>query len=712
YTKLNNDVTDNPPLPIPITSRSGSAVRSCWGMGGRKMARALRLLLTASCVVLACACGVSVAADPPYPDDWLDPMDMVNYNPTSRTMRRGEGKPAGTAQAKDEALQKLQDELLSVGGELSSCLAQTSATDEEKRCRHELHECRGQRAPDPDSRARSTLTRYLRRLLKEIARVGQPSDSEPELHYDGHFEVRLEDMHALAAFTLDSNGGATATATNNGEFPAHAVSALLERAPVRLREHDPQRWLWSFANSFGVEAATVAWVLVALLAVVMIVATELWSYVSWLTQMWRFMLVIFFLSIPWTWLHLYKVAFAERQARLSLNPPPAQCTGSGPRSWLDSLAEWSRQTFTLQDDPCFAYHRDLIVDPFLEVPPTKALMVTLVTFVLEPAKYFGQALSDFLRATYRNLPLHLQLLATIIILTCIAGLFWCMAQGRGQPRERRLPMLEDEEPQGPRGAPRLGSRPTPRLRAAPGDRARQREIGARGDPGAQAEAEEEPPSDEDERPDGGGGGGGRVQDVEQQPALRRRNVSKREEPTERMEAPDGNREPPIKLREASAKLRVWPGRENERRMEPRDPPGGGAEAPGADDDDGGGGGEEGGDAAPDAFRSVNYSAPVQETEPSSPAAAAASLRRAELPNAAERDPVTFGEPKDGPRAGDPWADGKVGAGVDVAVVEEVASGSVIVAARHPPPGIPRPRRPYGLTGETRRATEGGGGMNE
>ncbi|XP_075919029.1 chloride channel CLIC-like protein 1 isoform X2 [Petromyzon marinus] len=673
-----------------MTSRSGSAVRSCWGMGGRKMARAMWLLLTASCVVLACACGVSVAADPPYPDDWLDPMDMVNYNPTTRTMRRGDGKTAGTAQAKDEVLQKLQDELLSVVDELSSCLAQTSAADEDKRCHNELHECRGQRAPDPDSRARSTLTRYLRRLLKEIARVGQPSDSEPELHYDGHFEVRLEDMHALAAFTLESNGGATATAS--GEFPAHAVSALLERAPVRLRQHDPQRWLWSFANSFGVEAATVAWVLVALLAVVMIVATELWSYVSWLTQMWRFMLVIFFLSIPWTWLHLYKVAFAERQARLILNPPPAQCTGSEPRSWLDSLAEWSRQTFTLQDDPCFAYHRDLIVDPFLEVPPTKALMVTLVTFVLEPAKYFGQALSDFLRATYRNLPLHLQLLATVIIMTCIAGLFWCMAQGRGQPRVR-LPMLEDEEPQGPRGAPRLGGRPPPRLRAAPGGRARQREIGARGDPGAQAEAEEEPPLDEEERPDGGGGGGGgdRVQDVEPQPALRRRNVSKREEPGEGREsvggeweavgggkeavgggreAPDGNREPPIKLREAPAKLRDGPGRERERRMEPRDPPGGGAEALGADD----GGGGEVGDAAPDAFRSVNYSAPVQETEP-------VSLGL----------PVTFGEPKNGPprrrplgrrdNGGDDGGDGGDGGSATALARRQSGWSNAVAAAR-------------------------------
>ena len=37
-------------------------------------------------------------------------------------------------------------------------------------------------------------------------------------------------------------------------------------------------------------------------------------------------------------------------------------------SWV---SDWYRTTWTLQDDPCNEYYKDLMVSPFLLVPPSK-----------------------------------------------------------------------------------------------------------------------------------------------------------------------------------------------------------------------------------------------------------------------------------------------------------------------------------------------------
>lgn len=43
----------------------------------------------------------------------------------------------------------------------------------------------------------------------------------------------------------------------------------------------------------------------------------------------------------------------------------------GSFSYLFSLLEWFRSTWTLQDDPCKKYYEVLMVNPILLVPPTK-----------------------------------------------------------------------------------------------------------------------------------------------------------------------------------------------------------------------------------------------------------------------------------------------------------------------------------------------------
>ncbi|KAJ8279121.1 hypothetical protein COCON_G00061870 [Conger conger] len=216
------------------------------------------------------------------------------------------------------------------------------------------------------------------------------------------------------------------------------------------------------------------------LIVVVIICTELWSTVSWFVQFKRVFAVCFFISIAWNWLYLYKVAFAEHQANIvKLESFNEKCTGVKKIDWKDNLSEWFRSTWTLQDDPCMKYYELLIVNPMLLVPPTKAISVTITTFITEPLKHFGQGISEFLRALLKDLPITLQIPVLLTIVLAILVFMYGSAQaaiqhvlprplgGRQNPppavaAQGPVPQLREAAPDQPAGGDAPLQAPPPR----------------------------------------------------------------------------------------------------------------------------------------------------------------------------------------------------------------------------------------------------------
>ncbi|KAF5894710.1 chloride channel CLIC-like protein 1 isoform X2, partial [Clarias magur] len=102
--------------------------------------------------------------------------------------------------------------------------------------------------------------------------------------------------------------------------------------------------------------------------------------------------------------------FADHQAEMvKMEPFTNKCIGMNKIDWLDNIREWYRTTWTLQDHPCKKYYQVLIVNPILLAPPTKAITVTIVSFITDPLKQFGQGISEFLIALLKDLPVTLQM---------------------------------------------------------------------------------------------------------------------------------------------------------------------------------------------------------------------------------------------------------------------------------------------------------------
>ncbi|XP_061739038.1 chloride channel CLIC-like protein 1 isoform X2 [Nerophis ophidion] len=330
-------------------------------------------------------------------DDWLDPHDMLNYDATSKTMRKPvearhfNGATSGDASAHDPG----QTEMTSLCYKQVADL-RTQIQVGEKRVESLLQQ----------PTCIPVFKRFIRRLVRDITRLGLPADST-ELHYDAHIKVSRQGVSEMEMFLEGEESWQTG-----------ALDSALSQLLVDLRAHDYPAWRWRFEDTFGVELDTLLKLLLAVLVLVVAVSTELWSCVSWCVQFKRLFVVCFLVSIVWNWLYLYKTAFAEHQKNMvMMDSSNDKCTGVKAIDWSDNLKEWFRSTWTLQDDPCKKYYEVLMVDPILLVPPTKAISVTMTTFITEPLKHIGHGISEFLRALLQDLPITLQIpvLLTIVL---------------------------------------------------------------------------------------------------------------------------------------------------------------------------------------------------------------------------------------------------------------------------------------------------------
>lgn len=330
-------------------------------------------------------------------NEWLDPYDMLNYDASTKTMR----KPTEPASYDNVGTKRREYNQDSSQTELTSCKEQVEDLQKQNEDQKKTIKLISQQPT-----CSPVFKRFLSRLLKEIQRVGVPSDST-DVFYDAKVKLSKQAMTEIQTLLEGEDRWRTGALDN-------AISQIL----VDLKPHDYEAWKWRFEDTFGVELDTVLKIGSFILIIVVIISTELWTTISWFVQFRRLFAVCFFVSIIWNWFYLYKIAFAEHQNNIvKMEGFNAKCTGVKKIDWSDSLKEWFRSTWTLQDDPCKRYYEVLMVNPILLVPPTKAISVTITTFITEPLKHFGQGISEFLRALLKDLPVTLQIpvLLTIVI---------------------------------------------------------------------------------------------------------------------------------------------------------------------------------------------------------------------------------------------------------------------------------------------------------
>ncbi|XP_077188928.1 chloride channel CLIC-like protein 1 isoform X2 [Paroedura picta] len=356
-------------------------------------------------------------------DEWIDPTDMLNYDAASGRMR----KPDEVNQDASEN-KKIPQETVAAGHSLdvSKCQRKLDSAiqkleEYEKKERAKLYE----------SNSIHVFKRYLNKILIEAGRLGLPDDNIGDMHYDAEIILTKQTLNEINRFLIEEG------------WKSAALDDALSDILINFKHHDYEAWKWKFEDVFGVDPYNIFMVLLCLVCIVVIVATELWTRIGWLTQLKRVLFISFLISFGWNWMYLYKVAFAQHQAEVAkMGNFDNVCAEK--IHWSDGLLEWLRSSWTFQDDPCQKYYETILVNPIWLVPPTKALAVTFTNFVTEPLKHIGQGIGEFIRALMKEIPVLLQL--PVLIILAVAVLSFCYGAGRSVTALRHLTYQERQNP--------------------------------------------------------------------------------------------------------------------------------------------------------------------------------------------------------------------------------------------------------------------------
>ncbi|XP_028613132.1 chloride channel CLIC-like protein 1 [Grammomys surdaster] len=369
------------------------------------------------CSRLLCGCLLLITGYA-HDDDWIDPTDMLNYDAASGTMRKSQVK-YGTSE-KEEVNPDLSD-----AKELSDCLHRLDSLT------HKVDNCEKKKMKDYESQSNPVFRRYLNKILIEAAKLGLPDEDKVDMRYDAEVLLTRQTLLEIQKFL----GGE--------EWKPGALDDALSDILINFKRHDSEAWKWQFEDYFGVDPYNVFMVLLCLLCIVVMVATELWTYVRWYTQLKRIFIISFFVSLGWNWIYLYKVAFAQHQADIAkMEPFNNMCVVK--MDWTGSLWEWFRSSWTYKDDPCQKYYELLLVNPIWLVPPTKALAITFTNFITEPLKHIGKGTGEFIKALMKEIPVLLQI--PVLLLIAAAVLSFCYSAGQSIPMLRLFGGPEREPP--------------------------------------------------------------------------------------------------------------------------------------------------------------------------------------------------------------------------------------------------------------------------
>ncbi|XP_051977205.1 chloride channel CLIC-like protein 1 isoform X2 [Xyrauchen texanus] len=235
-------------------------------------------------------------------------------------------------------------------------------------------------------------------------------DANIVMHYDTEVKLSKQSVAEIQKLLNDENSWTTG-----------GMDEALSQILVNFKLHDHEAWKWRFEDTFHVDIYTVMEILMCVLIICLIMLV-VWP---WFFQFKKWFTVCFFISIIWNWFYLYMLAFSEHQKNVvQMESFNEKCSGMKQMDWKDSLSEWYRSTWTLQDDPCKKYYEVLVVDPILLVPPTKAITVTITSFVTDPLKQIGQGINEFIRASLKDLPITLQIPVLFIIALAIVVLLY------------------------------------------------------------------------------------------------------------------------------------------------------------------------------------------------------------------------------------------------------------------------------------------------
>ncbi|XP_006819743.1 uncharacterized protein LOC102802867 [Saccoglossus kowalevskii] len=259
---------------------------------------------------------------------------------------------------------------------------------------------------------------HLKQFIRKLVTGMRGSLDADDLRFDFYIELTSNELTTLKKFIDHDDGN------------IHDVRDILVHMIQHIQRSDRSFNVYRvyIEEMFNTQLETlliyVAFVSTLVACCFAVVTMEIRTNINWYRQIFKALVLLFFISIPWNWFLMYKKEVANKQSTV-MKDIPEHCR-AGDKSVFGAMMSLYRSAFSFDSNPCAMYHEAVLIDPLWEVAPSQAIAVTVSKFVFKPLELFGEAFGKFFNSFFKDLPMHVWPIATVLLVLFVVILLIMM----------------------------------------------------------------------------------------------------------------------------------------------------------------------------------------------------------------------------------------------------------------------------------------------
>lgn len=348
-------------------------------------------------------------------DDYVDPYDMINFDPASVRMKTS-GKPKTASgdtnfspkdsQGKCEQTDSCPvpphpEKSDTVSTDSDAERSELTASKQQKKDAALREECSKVKQSLQTSTALSR--QYVNKLVNLLERTVGTASSSVDINL--LLKVSYHDIAKLRKFGQGSS--------NEIHDVYETLNHMVLSASESLQPGSSVYWL---ELKTGL-SAEVLWYILAIAICSLVILTVLAKVTLTFGLLGRLLFVAFVISVIFTWIEMFQKHRADQDKILMIEKLSDRCPKMDELSFFGKITTYVSSTFTFQNENCREYFEAMLVNPFVKASPLEAVSVAIVKTVVTPFGIIGTAIKDFYVGLLKDLPFQHQM--TILIILCV-----------------------------------------------------------------------------------------------------------------------------------------------------------------------------------------------------------------------------------------------------------------------------------------------------
>ncbi|CAL1536694.1 unnamed protein product [Lymnaea stagnalis] len=351
------------------------------------------LLLSLAVITLVCT-------DQAHDEDYIDPMDLFNFDPINMRMKKESDEVTTNKAPQPGFTQTDSPTTNSEPKDESDSVAKEMFTQKTESC-------------SADTKLSTVAISLLRQYAMILVNNLESKDiSNTRSDINLRLRVSRHEIYKLKQFGQEK--------TTDIHDIHDILRYIIQYASDVLPPESNLHWLESRMGLSWPMMLQILATIICFIALLRVLQQTL------ITQrlIFQMLFLLFVISVIFAWAEMYQEKLADQERQLMETLGKA-CQKAEDQSFFNRAFLFVSSQFTFKSDKCQEYYQNIFVNPVLKVSPMEALAVAVVKTLVAPVGIIGRAISTFLTELLKDLPVHYQLAVScvlpllVIIVLCI-----------------------------------------------------------------------------------------------------------------------------------------------------------------------------------------------------------------------------------------------------------------------------------------------------